>query len=471
MVLKRATMVSALALVLGASSASAGVAAAATKASAAQATNAAYIVNSVPVNLSTLYEKGKTLVSLRDLSPKLGVRLEVLGGSIHAKLNGHVVVLKSGSNVIHVDGAEQKLQVPVKSVKGITYVELKAFVEALGAQFAKDESGAIWIDAYLLANVESIQWVDAGRFIASQEKESGRADFLVDALTGKSQQLLISEDASELAVAPNGKKAAYTNAKGEVFVLDFTAPRPVQVSVDTSIKPELVWSADSSVLYFLQGEKGSVIAQLEPEIGKITKIVDDKVDYKANLQVSADGKVFTYTVTKPGTVVADGSKPVEADDVSIDMKGTEPQIYQFTVNPEVKDNKAVQLTTSADDKVFIHASPEAASVAYVSIDADEAAKSKLVSVGKDNKVVPLYNEKDVYQAVWTGGKWYLLTEGDGASQFVYEVDPTSGAAKQLYTVSDSVTDIVVKQGAPMALIQDGRVFLDINGHWKPTTRK
>ena len=58
-------------------------------------------------------------------------------------------------------------------------------------------------------------------------------------------------------------------------------------------------------------------------------MLDDKVDYKSNLSVSADGRIFIYTVIKPGAVTADGSKPVDSDDVAIDMTGTEPQVYSF----------------------------------------------------------------------------------------------------------------------------------------------
>ncbi|PRX75046.1 TolB protein [Cohnella sp. SGD-V74] len=470
MVLKKASLVTVLALAVGTASAGAAFAATATATSAVQITNSAYIVNGTTVNLGTITEKGTTLVSLRDLSAKLGAKLQAAGGVVQAKLNGHTVELKAGSAVLKVDGAEHKLNVPVKNAKGVTYVELGAYVEALGASLYEDGKGSVWIDAKLLSNVDRIQWVDAERFIATQENETGRADYLVEAATGKYRLLDVAADASELILAPNGTKVAYTNAEGQVSVLDLTKiGRAVVVSTDTNIKPELVWSADSASIYFLQGDKGSVIAKLDPEINKITKILDDKVDYKANLEVSADGKTFTYTVTKPGAVVADANKPVEEDDVSIDMKGTEPQIYQFTVDPSVKENKAVQLTTSTDDKVFIHAA-DGSSVAYVSVSADTSAKSTLVKVGKDKNVASLYNERDVYQAEYAGGKWYLLTEGNGDDQFVYEVDPATGAAKQLYTLSSAVSGIVVKEGAPLAVIQDGRVLVDVNGSWKPASK-
>jgi hypothetical protein len=401
------------------------------------------------------------------LSSKLGAKLQPVKGGVQATLNGHTIELQTNSNTIKVYVLKQPLAVPVKAVNGTTYVELKAYIQALGAQFSKDASGTTWIDANLLANVDHIQWVDSTSLIASQENETGRVDFLVNAQTGKYQQLLDAADASELVVAPNATKAAYTNADGEVFVIDLSTKVSTKVSADINIKPELVWSADGSSLFFLQGDKGTVINKLDLATGTISKVLDDKVDYKANLDVSADGKIFTYTVTKPGAVVADATKPVENDDVSIDMKGTEPQVFMF--DSSVTDGKPVQLTTSADDKVFIHAAADGSNVAYASV-SDTGVRSTLNLVYKDKNSKIVFSDKDVYQAVLSGGNWYLLTAGDANNQFIYKVDPATGVAKQLKTVSEAVSDIVVKEGAPIAVIANGHVLVDVNGHWKPTTK-
>jgi hypothetical protein len=469
MLLKKASMVSVLALAVGVSAVSAVSAATVTKAIAVQVTNSTFVVNGVSANISTFTEKGKTLVSVSDLSKKLGAKLKVVKGGVQAVLNGHKVELMNNSKEIKVDGVKQQLIVPVMAVKGTSYVELKAFVQALGAQFARDASGTTWIDANLLANVDHIQWVDSKSFIASQENDTGRFDYLVNAQTRNKVELVNAVDASEVVVSPNGMKAAYTNAAGEVFVIDLTIRTLTKVSADTSIKTELVWSADSANIYFLQGDKGTVIAKLDPATGTISKVLDDKVDYKANLEVSNDGKTFTYTVTKPGAVVADASIPVEADDVTIDMKGTEPQIFAYTVDPSIKDNKAVQLTTSTDDKVFIHAAADGSSVTYLSVSSEASVKSTLISVNKDKTVKTLFSDKDIFHAVQSGGKWYLITEGTGTNQNIYEFDSAMGTSKLLYTVSENVSDIVVKSGA-IAIISNGRVLVDVNGHWKPTTK-
>ncbi|MFC5471870.1 stalk domain-containing protein [Cohnella suwonensis] len=442
----------------------------ATKASAVKISKFGYIVNGMPVSLSAFFEKGKTLVSVRELGDKLGATIESAKGVVTVKLNGHAVELKAGSDELKADGVAQKLDVAVKSVNGSTYIDLRAFVHALGGSFAKDATGATWIDADLVSDVDHVQWANASKLIASQETETGRIDYIVDAVTGQYSKLLDAADASDLIIAPNGDKAAYTNAAGEVFVIDLASKNATKVSADTSIKPELVWSADGSAIYFLQGDKGSVIAKLDLAAGKISKILEDKVDYKANLNVSTDGMTFTYTVTKPGAVVADASKPVENDDVTIDMKGTEPQLFQFVVDPAVKDAKAVQLTTTTDDKVFINAAADGSSVEYVSVSDEANAKSKLLQVGKDKTVKTLFESKDVYQATLSNGKWFLLTEGDSANQSVYEVNAATGSASVLSTVAAGVTDVIAKSGAPIAVINDGILYVNVNGLWKPTSR-
>jgi dipeptidyl aminopeptidase/acylaminoacyl peptidase len=469
MSLKKASIISVLALAVSVSAVSAVSAApVSTKVSVVAAKSLSYTINGSAVNLDTLFQNGKTLVSLRGLSTKLGAKLQTVGKNvIQATLNGHTVELQADSSSIKVDGTAQKLTVPVKSIKGTTYVELKAFVEALGGNFTKDKSGLIWIDANLLGNVDHIQWANATKFIASQENETGRVDFLINAQTGEYEQLLVATDDSDLVVSPSGAKAAYTNAVGEIFVIDLNTKAATKVSSDNNIMPELVWSSDSSALYFLQGDKGSLIAKIDLATSTITKVLEDKVDYKANLGVSANGNLFTYTVTKPGAIVDGANKATDEEDFTINVAGTEPQIYLFDAS--VKDGKPAQLTTASDDKVFIEASMDGANVYYVSIGADEASKATLVAVSKDKVVKTLFADQDVFSATFSDGKWYLLTSGTGTNQNIYEVEPSTGVSKLLYTVGEGVTDLIVKAGT-VVVINNGKTFVNVNGLWKPTTK-
>ncbi|WEK53225.1 MAG: stalk domain-containing protein [Candidatus Cohnella colombiensis] len=470
MFLKKASIVSVLALAVGVSSVSAVSAATATKAANVQVMQSSYIVNGKAINLRSIQVNGVKQVSLRDLSVKLGADLTVVSkGSYTVELNNHLVELKSGSKAIKVDGNSEELSTPVTFAQSSAYVNPQELAEALGANYAEDASGAIWIDANLLGNVSHVQWADANRIIASQETEDGRIDYLVNVQTGQYFKLLNVAEGSDLVVSPSGTLAAFTDVSGQVFLIDLNTRLSWKVSKDDSIKPELVWAADSKSIYFLQGDKGTVIAKLDLATAEIKTILSDKVDYKSNLKVSTDGKVFTYAITKPGAVVADSNAPVDNDDVTIDMKGTEPQLFVYTVDPSIKDNKAVQLTTGTDDKVFIEASADGNNVYYVSV-SETADNATLVAVNKDKTTKTLFADADIYEATFSHGKWTLLTAGANNGQSIIQVDATTGAKTQLYTVDESVSEIIVKDGAPVIIVKDGQVFVNTNGLWKPITR-
>ncbi|MFD0673462.1 hypothetical protein [Cohnella sp. GCM10027633] len=453
MFLKKASIVTAVAAAALATTVSAVSAASDPATKAIEVVSTAYTINGVSANIHTFVANGKTQASLWELSGKLGA-------SVDARSDGYTVTLNGNS-------LDLKLNENVTKVAGKPYVELVSFVQTLGALIESDATGATWIDAQLLGSVDRVQWLDGNRLIASQDTEEGRVDYLVNAKLGSYVKLSLAAGASDLVVAPNGHVAAYTNDAGEIYLIELNSRLTFKVSADTNIKPELVWSSDSKTIYFLQGDKATVVAKLDLELEKISTVFDDKVEYKANLGVSTDGKTFTYTVTKPGAVVADANKPVENDDVTIDTKNTEPQVFAYTVDPSVKDNKAVQLTSTATNKVFFAPAADGSSVTFVNVGADDAAVSTLVSVAKDKTVKTVFDKADIYEATQSGGNLILLTAGEGDKQAIYEVD-AAGNSKLLYTVSADVTDVIAKNGA-LAIVDNGRVFVNVDGHWKPTT--
>lgn len=453
MFLKKASLVTAVAAAALATTVSAVSAATVPATKAIEVGSTAYTINGVSATIHTFVANGKTQASLWELSGKLGA-------SVDARSDGYTVTLNGNS-------LDLRLGVNVTKVAGSPYVDLVLFVEALGALIESDATGATWIDANLLGAVDRVQWLDSNRLIASQDTEEGRVDYLVNAKLGSYVKINLAEGASDLVVAPNGHIAAYTNNAGEIYLIELNSRLTFKASADTNIKPELVWSSDSKTIYFLQGDKATVVAKLDLASEKISTVFDDKVEYKANLGVSADGKTFTYTVTKPGAVVADANKPVEDDDVTIDTKGTDPQVYAYTVDPSVKDNKAVQLTSTATNKVFFAPAADGSSVSFVNVGADDAAVSTLVSVAKDKTVKTVFDKADIFEATQSGGSLILLTAGEGDKQAIYEVD-AAGNSKLLYAVSADVTDVIAKNGS-LAIIDNGRVYVNVDGHWKPTT--
>lgn len=422
-------------------------------------------VNDAATTVRTITVNGVSLVSVRDLGTAVGALFVINpAGGVTAYFQGHAISLNASSKQAVVDGNAVDLQAAVEQVSNSYYIKLEDFAQALGVDTSVDEAGKVWVDAVQKIQADQASWIDAGHLLASQITEDGRIDYVVDSATGSYKQLLNSTEASDLTIAPNGSKAAYTDQNGAVFVIDLAKHNTVQLTTDNTIKPELVWSADSSSIYFLQGDKGSVIAKLNPADGTITKVLEDKVDYKSNLSVSADGKSFIYTVIKPGAVTADASKPVDSDDVAIDMTGTEPQFYSY--DSSVKDAKPVKLTATADDKIYVGANADASKAIYVSV--EDNKPSSLISVAKDKTVTKLIDDKDVLQAVIAGDVVYALV--DGAEESIYEVNLTSGAKKLVSNVPADVSEIIAAPGTPLAVVQNGQVLVSQNGAWKKVTK-
>ncbi|QHW33925.1 hypothetical protein GZH47_26085 [Paenibacillus rhizovicinus] len=456
MSMKKTLMISALAVAL--STSAIGVASAATQQQTSASVPFNVMVNDSNIQVRSVQANGTTLLSLRDLGSATGALFVVnVKSGVTAYIQGHSIELHAGSTAALVDGEQVDLQQAVESVNGSYYIAIDDFLNAFGLDGAVDDAGQVWIDAIEKIHADNISWINSSQLLASSLTGEGRTDYIVDAASGKFTKVLSSDSASELTVSPDGKKAAYTDEDGVVYVIDLTSKNfsSQTVSTDISIKPELVWSADSSAIYFLQTDKGTVIQKLTIADGKLTQVMNDKVDYKSSLNVSADGTKFFYVVSKPGTVTADANKPVDVDDVAIDNTGTEPQVYLF--DSSVKDAAAgTKLTSTTDDKVFVGALADGSKAYYVSV--VDGQPSSLVAVAADKTVTKLIGDKDVLQATLAGNKIYALTDA-GEQTALYEVDTVSGAVKLIGNLAGNVSEVVAAPGTPAAVVIDDATFV------------
>ncbi|WP_254639460.1 stalk domain-containing protein [Cohnella sp. GbtcB17] len=424
-----------------------------------------FVVNYNDVQVRTALSNGETLVSVRDLSAAIGAKLSAVNGYTTVTLDSHSFAFKTGVKQASVDGSIINLNQAARVLDGTAFVAVKPLVQALGGTMALMKDGKLAINTIkLLAGGDNARFVSASQAIVSVESDAKRTDYLVDVATGKSAELLSSEGGSDLVVAPGGAKAAYTDAEGAVYVIDLASKQTKQITADTSIKTELVWSADGSALYFLQGDKGSVIAKVDIATGTISKIVEDKVDYKSALSVSPDGKKFAYLVTTPPKATADGTD-LDKDTVDIDASGEQVQVNLYDTSAEKP--AAVALTSAKDDKLFV-VSADGSTVYYVSV-ADENANATVVSVDKDKKTTTLLAEGDVEELVLSGGKLYALTAVSDAQSAIYEVDPATAAKTQLYNVPASASGLAVNGSQIIIALEDG-LYVNANGAWKPITR-
>lgn len=464
--MKKVLVVSMVATVLGTSVISAVSAAPAVKpaANAAQVQNSTLTINGNSVVVRSIVKNGETLVSLRDVIKAIGAQAEVHSGTTVIKLNDHSVTLQNNSKQIVVDDVKVNMNQPVTIIGGTSYIALRPLVSGVGGTIVK-RNGLLEISTVsLIDEVENPRFAGADKLIVSKNDNNGRNDYLVNTTSGKYELLLTTDGGSDLVISPNGDQAAYTNAEGAVYVIDLKNKASKLITSDNSIKPELVWSADGSAIYFLQGDKGSVIAKLNLADGAITKVVEDKVDYKENLNVSADGKKFIYTVTTLGTVTSDTTN-VDEDNVSIDFSSNQQQIFSY--NTADSKPEAVKLTTSTDDKVFVW-SADGQKAYYVSVPSEDG-KASLLSVDSSQKSTPVYAEYDVEQAILSGGTLYVLAAQDDSNSVILSIDPVTGKQTKLYTVSSDVSSIAVA-GTQISVVENGRVLVQAGGSWRAVTK-
>ncbi|MCK6075089.1 stalk domain-containing protein [Paenibacillus silvae] len=433
-------------------------------ASTTQVQNSTFTINGNQVIVRSLVKNGETLIAVRDVIKAIGAQAEIVNGATVIQLNGHTVSVQNKSKQLKVDGTKVNLNQPVVIIGGTSYVALRPLVSSVGGTVGL-RNGQLEISTIaLIEGAENPRFAGADQMIVSKNDDQGRSDYLVNTATGKYELLLTSDGGSDLVVSPSGNQAAYTNAEGAVYVIDLKTKASRLITNDTSIKPELVWSADESSLYFLQGDKGSVIANLNLADGSIKKLVEDKVDYKENLNVSVSGKRFVYTVTTLGKVTSDATN-VDEDNVSIDFSANQQQLFSY--NNSSDKPEAVKLTTSTDDKVFIY-SVDGQKAYYVSVPSEDGNAS-LMSVDASQKPVTVYNEHDVEQAILSGSTLYVLAAQDDKNSVILSIDTLTGQQSKLYTVSSDVSSIVVT-GSQMAIVENGRVLVQAGGHWKPVTK-
>ncbi|WP_208414591.1 stalk domain-containing protein [Paenibacillus castaneae] len=463
--MKKAMVISMIAAAISATAVTPVFAQTAAGQHAVQIEQSTFLVNANPYSIRTIVDGDVTLASVRDITNALGATLHInKDHTVVVKFGNNTVKLKIASKTIDVNGVATPLNYPAKEVAYSTFIEPQAFVKALGGTYEDNTISTV----QLLEGAERAVWVNSSQLIVSNTADKGREDYLVNAATGKYELLLASEDTSDLILSPDGRSAAYSDANGAVYTIDLSSKKSTQISTDDSIKNELQWSKDGTSLFFLQGDKSSVIAKLTVADGKVSKVLEDKVDYKANLEISTDGTKFAFYVFKQPKVTADSNKDVELDDVAIDATGTEPQIYYY--NTAAADNKPVQLTKDTADKVFLKLSADGSKVSYISESADDASIGQLITVDNTGKAsTPLFAEKDVYQLVQGGSKLYLLTADGNSTNAIYEIDSATGASRLVQTVTDRASELIISNNSDIAALIEGQLAVFVNGNWKNIT--
>ncbi|GAA0399589.1 stalk domain-containing protein [Paenibacillus motobuensis] len=406
------------------------------------------------ISLKTMVVGKTMLYSLRDLAGGLGATIKQSGESlILTDSQGlHEMSLKAGSKSYSLDGATAQFTIAPQVVGGSLFVEPITLVHALGGEVL--ETGELRSVARLNGQFATPLFDASGNVIVSQED--------VEALQliklGKSGQVETFSDNSNAigaAVSPDGSLAAFTDEQGALFLMNTASGRIKPLGTDTSVKTDLVWSADGKKIYFIQGDKQEKIAYISLDTGKITQLLADKVENKSEVQVSADGKKLVYFVNVTGKAETD--KEGTEESLTIDYSQAGSQVFSLELgNPEAKP---VQLTQQLDNKIYLSLLSDG-SVAYISADPEGKVENDTLKIipADGSQIRNLVADVNVISSESLSGKLIVLAEtADGTSKW-FEVS-ASGAKTELFSTNESVSDWTIASNGTIAFIADGKVVL------------
>ncbi|MEO3944341.1 stalk domain-containing protein [Gorillibacterium sp. CAU 1737] len=397
---------------------------------------------------------GTSLIAIRDLANSFGIVPEYAKGQI--VLNTEVTVeLTVGSTAYRVNGEEKAFTIAPYEVAGSVFAPLNELVEALGGTVEKSGSN-ILIQSFQLAEGEfsSVRWISNDRVLAVREDD--HALVLIDTLSKRSTVLIADADAAGLVLSPDGKTGIYTLGNGTVKTINLATGILRTVTKDSSVKTDLVWSADGKTVYFIQGDNQEKLASLNVETGVISKVLEDKVTYKSDLRVSADSKKLLYLVNITGTAKNDSNSTEESLTIDYSTAGT--QLVSLELGKA--DAKPVVLTFDAANKLYPQLLKDG-SAAYIRIDpaaADPVGALELVTGANQQKEAAL--GLDVLEAsLNAAGDLLVLGSNKSGLLELHQVQP-DGTSKSLSSFSLDLSNAVVSlDGQHTIGTVDGKVVL------------
>ncbi|NQX45835.1 hypothetical protein HQN87_10870 [Paenibacillus tritici] len=435
------------------------VSAAAVKTAAAEESSTTWSINGTQVALSTINSGGYKLYSLSQVAAELGAGL--VRGSSGFQLNDskglHNVQIQAGVRSYQVDGETLEFTVaPVMHDRKI-YVELTKLVTALGGELQAD-ARTILSFARPAGSFDTLHWSADGGLIASQSDAESALLYKFTQTPGNYDLFTTSEGAVDYAVSADQQWGAFNDETGQLKLINLSTGVISSLGKDTSVKTDLVWSGDGKTIYFVQGDKQEKLAQISVETGEVKSLLEDKVENKSELRVSADGKSAVYIVNVTGVAKNDADS-TEAS-LTVDYSKAGEQLYKLDLT--TKGAKPAALTTALDNKLY----PEilaGGSVVYLSADPDGNAANTLKQIAADGTTsdIALSAEANWSKGVTTG----LIVSGTTAdgSTVIYSI-AGNAAPVELYRTADDVSEVSVSgDGSKLAIVSDGKVLVIQNG--------
>ncbi|MDR0266959.1 stalk domain-containing protein [Paenibacillus sp.] len=425
------------------------------------------LINGESTSVSMLQTGNVKLIGAGDLAKYFGATVTTSNGviTIKSEKSGHSLQLEAGSNTFKLDGEAHPFTTAPVMQDNHLYVELNPMVAALGGEILNvGQTSQILKKERVTGSFASVRFDTGGQVIAVKDDEETTKLFRLN--TDYSSFLLSSDNnVSNMVISPSGDSAAYTDETGQLYLIGVRIGQPYKLGSDTSIKTDLVWSADGKKIYFVQGDKQEKISYISVGTGKITEIVADKVENKSEVRVSADGKKIAYIVNITG--IADSDKNSSEESLKIDYSKAGEQIYTFDLG--VKDAKPAVVTTSNDNKLY-PAFLSDGSVAYLSADSNnENAKGAIKAIGADGKTQDLIGDVDVTLSASSNGNVVAAGITADGNNKVYSI--VAGVKTEIYSTKTDITDLAISaDGTKVAIIADGKVIVVQNGNTSEFTK-
>lgn len=396
---------------------------------------------------------GKQLYSVHDIAKLFSASTTVNNKEVTVTKKGKTIKLKLSNKAMVVNNKSVNLKENPILVKNVVYAELSDLIKAFDGEILPLPNGFFVSTAGLVSgDTFNPQWIDNDIVLVTNEIDTESRSLLVSTSAKKG---LLTVNATELVVSPNGKQAIYSDENGSVYLVDLVTKKINGINLkDDSVKLEFVWSKDSQKVYFLQGDKSEVISFINVTDGSITKIFEDKLIYKTDLHMSIDGKKLLYVVGKEGsTSLTEGENP-EVD--KIDLTGTEQQIY--VINLDEVEPKAVPVTTSLDNKVFPSFLANG-NIVYVSADAESDKLPDVKVINQESAVSTLISNKDIKDLfVTTKGEVMILAKESNGYSVIYEWNDVTKRLKNIAQTKLELTSFSVsKDGKSIVATTPGTI--------------
>lgn len=420
--------------------------------------NTTLVVDGISNTVKSIKDGSNVLYAAADLANALGASYINSGNQVTLLNEFHTVELTAGSTAYKLNGKDADLKVAPKSVNGSVFVELSEVVDALGGQI--EGSNQVHSIKVLSGIFSAPRFVNNTTVIVNKDDAETTEVYKLRTANNKNEVFSTVDEASAIVVSPDGKYGVYTNENAQLILVNTATGTSELWSSDSSVKTDITWTADSQKIYFAQGDKQEKIGTASLNSSAVNTVLSDKVENKAELHVSADGKKLLYTVNVTG--VASSDKDSTEESLTIDYSKAGSQLFSLDLTK--KDAKPVQLTKALDNKLYGSILNDGR-VVYISADSEGKVENdvlKVISADAKNITDLIADANVIWDGVTVNDELVVATQGAaGTKIFILAKD---GSKKELYSTTEEVTEVAMSgDGAQIALIADSKVIVVSGG--------